>query len=272
MKTVVGLFASIAQAEQVKKTLIADGYSASDIRVVANDDDATETTGTATASDKDYTDVGSGGGTGIGEKVSSFFRNLSGGDEHAHHHYATGVNTGGALLAATVEDEDASAVASTLQEYGAREIEGASQQGIAQQPVYGQGQSEVVGQTAIPVVEEELVVGKREVDRGGVRVYSHVVERPVEADVVLRDERINVERRVINRPATAADFGSGESSFELRASGEEAVVGKSSRVTEEVLIGKQASEHTEAVHDTIRKTEVEVEQIPGQVIDTTNRR
>ncbi len=117
------------------------------------------------------------------------------------------------------------------------------------------------------MVEEELVVGKREVDRGGVRIYSHVVERPVEAEVTLQNETVNVERRAVNRPATGADFGTGESSFELRATGEEAVIGKSSRVVEEVLIGKQATESTEAIHDTVRKTEVEVEQIPGQVTE-----
>ena len=34
-----------------------------------------------------------------------------------------------------------------------------------------------VGETAIPIVEESLVVGEREVERGGVRVYSHIVKR-----------------------------------------------------------------------------------------------
>jgi hypothetical protein len=39
--------------------------------------------------------------------------------------------------------------------------------------------------TAIPVIEQELQVGKRTVRRGGVRVYSHVVEQPVEETVEL---------------------------------------------------------------------------------------
>ena len=47
--------------------------------------------------------------------------------------------------------------------------------------------------------------------------------------------------------------------------GEEAVVGKSSRVVEEVTLGKQSSEHVEAIHETVRKTEVDVEQIPGKL-------
>ncbi len=289
-KTVVGLFESTAKAEQVKKTLVADGYEAQNIRVVANDannmsgdanrmtNDSARMTGdaSATASDKGYTDIGSGGGTGIGEKVSSFFRNLTGGDEDVHNHYASGVNQGGALLTATVDDNDASAVAATLKEYGAREIEGGNQQrpvASATSANFDKSQTgaNMTGETAIPIVEEELVVGKREVDRGGVRIYSHVVERPVEADVTLRDERVNVERRAVNRPATAADFTTGESSFELRATGEEAVVGKNSRVVEEVLVGKQSNERTEAIHDTVRKTEVEVEQITGDLTEKKNR-
>ena len=47
---------------------------------------------------------------------------------------------------------------------------------------------------SIPVVEEELQVGKRAVKRGGVRVYSHVVEKPVEENIELREEHVNVER------------------------------------------------------------------------------
>ncbi len=255
MKTVVGLFSTNAQAMQAKSQLVADGYEANQIRIMANDGAETDTV--PTTREAGYTDIGSGGGTGIGEKISGFFRNLTGGDEDTHHHYAHGVNEGGALLAVTVDDQQATEVAALLREHGARDIENGGQR-AADSSATGV----VEGQTAIPVVEEELVVGKREVDRGGVRVYSHVVERPVEADVTLHDERINIERRPVNRPATAADFASGSESFEVRATGEEAVVGKNSRVIEEVTIGKQATERTEAVHDTVRKTEVEVEEIP----------
>ena len=122
----------------------------------------------------------------------------------------------------------------------------------------------VANGTAIPIIEESLVVGKRDVDRGGVRVYSHVVEKPVSADVTLHDEFINVERRFVDRPATAADFtaGSGKT-IELNATGEEAVVGKTARVVEEVLVGKESSQHTEKINDSVRKTEVEVEEVEG---------
>ncbi len=298
-KTVVGLFNTMAEANRVKTALTSEGFAADQISVVANDDyeNTGSTGGTATANDKDYTDIGSGGGTGVGEKISNFFRSLAGGDEKAHHHYASGVNTGGVLLAVTCEDDRASDVAAMLKQQGARDIDktddddddlGTSAPGYAATGAAagaGAGYASTgddfartgtradafageTGQTAIPIIEEELVVGKRQVDRGGVRIYSHVVENPVEADVTLHEERINVERRAVNRPATAADFAAGSGSvIELNATGEEAVVGKTSRVVEEVLVGKESSEHTQAIHDSVRRTEVEVENVEGETVE-----
>lgn len=250
-KTVVGLFESMDKASNVKKMLLAEGLDASSIRVLANNEEVS-----ATANESGYTDIGSGGGTGIGEKIGSFFRSLAGGDDDTHHHYANGVNGGGALLAVTCEDGMAPQMATMLKQHGAKEIENSNEGLGAFTP--GSQETSDTEQTMIPIVEESLAVGKREVDRGGVRVYSHLVERPVEADVTLRNERVVVERRPVDRAATAADFSSGkESVIEMTAMGEEAVVGKSSRVVEEVLVGKEATEHTEQIHETLRRTEVE---------------
>ena len=80
--------------------------------------------------------------------------------------------------------------------------------------------------------------------------------------MTLRDEKVLVERRPVNRAAAVADFTPGERSFKVRATGEEAVVGKNARVVEEVLVGKNSSEHTEVIRDTIRRTEVDVEELP----------
>ena len=221
-KTVVGLFRTEAQAHQVKEALITEGYEGSKIKVLAAD-------GSGSSAD---TTPG-----GVGDKIKHFFSSLTGGDEDIHEHYAAGVNSGGSLVAVTTDEEDTEEVAAVLEAHGARNIEETGTSGMATG-----GHIPTEGHTAIPIIEEELVVGKRAVDRGSVRVYSHVVEQPVEADVTLRDEVINVERRFVDRPATAADFAAGHGSvIEMNAQGEEAVVGKTARVVEEVVVGKEAT-------------------------------
>src|SRR4051794_32999825 len=102
----------------------------------------------------------------------------------------------------------------------------------------------------IPVYEEHLRVGKREVGRGSVRVRSYVVEQPVQDQVHLREERVHVERRPVDRPAdiaagTAVPFR--ERTIEVTATAEEAVVGKEARVKEEIVVGKDTEERTETV-------------------------
>jgi uncharacterized protein (TIGR02271 family) len=127
------------------------------------------------------------------------------------------------------------------------------------------------GETTIPVVEEELQVGKREVERGGVRVESHVTEKPVEQEVHLREERVHVERRPVDRPVADADKAFREGTLEVTERAEEVVVGKTARVVEEVVVGKQVEEHTETVRDTVRRTDVDVQEVDTKNTTRTDR-
>ena len=112
----------------------------------------------------------------------------------------------------------------------------------------------------IKVMEERLVVGKRMVEGGRVKVRAYVVERPVEAQVTLHEERVTLERHPVNRPATAGDMDDfQEKTLETRAKAEQAVVGKDVRVVEEIGIRKEVADRTETVRDTVRKTEVDIE-------------
>lgn len=116
------------------------------------------------------------------------------------------------------------------------------------------------GEERIQLAEEELRVGKRVAQGGRVRVRSYVVETPVEEQVTLRDEHVSVERRTVDRAPTAADevlFA--ERTIEATESDEEAVVSKTAHVTGEVVVSKTAEERVETVRDTVRRTEVEVE-------------
>ena len=113
----------------------------------------------------------------------------------------------------------------------------------------------------IEVAEEKLRVGKRQTQRGGVRVRSRVVEEDVSEDVTLRDETVNVDRQSVDREASSADGDLfQERTIEVAESSEEAVVDKEARVTEEIRVGKEVSERTETVSDTVRRTEVDVEE------------
>jgi len=127
-------------------------------------------------------------------------------------------------------------------------------------------------ENSIPIVEENLNVGKREVEKGGVRIRSRIIERPVEENLRLRSERVNVERNPVNRPATEADFNSfREGSIEVTQREEVPVVNKEARVVEEVSVGKEVEERTENVRDTVRKTEVDVENFDSDNNEFRNR-
>lgn len=114
---------------------------------------------------------------------------------------------------------------------------------------------------AIPVVQEELKVGKRAVQSGGVRIHSRVTETPVQEQVQLRKESVQVERRPVDRPVTTADEVFKDRTIEATAMSEEAVVSKQARVVEEVMIRKDVAQQTETVNDTVRRTDVDVENI-----------
>jgi uncharacterized protein (TIGR02271 family) len=142
---------------------------------------------------------------------------------------------------------------------------GSVQGGSVQDAGLGGSQQRDTESTAIPVVQEELKVGKREVQRGGVRVYSRIVETPVNESVNLREEHVSVERRPVDQPVSAANMEAfQEQTIELREAAEEAVVEKSARVVEEVVVGKQVTERQEDIHDTVRHTDVQVEQLGSE--------
>ncbi len=136
----------------------------------------------------------------------------------------------------------------------------------------GRATSDIKGEKTIPVVEEEMRVGKREVDKGGVRVHSWVEETPVRENVEVREENVYVERRPVDRavdPSTADAFK--ERTYEVRQKGEEVVADKQARVVEEVVVGKKVDTHTETVEDNVRRTRVDVEQMGDRDYDSLYR-
>ncbi len=191
--------------------------------------------------------------------------------EEDRYAYAEGMRRGSVLLNATVDEGQVGQASATLEQAGALDLDAQEaswkQSGWTGYDATAHNTARTTAPAAtgrpddtIKVMEERLVVGKREVERGGVRVRSYVVERPVEAQVTLHEERVTVERHPVNRPATAADAPVFESkTLEAHATREEAVVGKDVRVVEEIGLKKEEADRTETVRDSVRKTEVDVE-------------
>lgn len=117
-------------------------------------------------------------------------------------------------------------------------------------------------EVSVPVVEEELAVGKRTIETGGVRVHKEVTAQPVHENVNLHEERVSVERRPVDREVRPEDLRAFENeTVEMREMAEEAVVEKRARVVEEVVIGKESHERTEQITDTVRRSDVRVEPL-----------
>ncbi len=211
-------------------------------------------------------------------------------------YYAEGVRRGGTLVTVNASDEDAQRAVDIMNGAGAVDIDsrGANYRtgGYAgyteTAPAYSHdeivqergnyqppsrttniGTMNTGGETVIPIVEEELAVGKRQVQGGGARIHTYITEKPVSEQVTLRQENVTVERHAVDRAVTEGDMAFKEQSFEVTETSEVPVVSKTARVVEEVVVGKTATEHTETVRDTVRRTDVDVEEVDAA---NTNRR
>lgn len=184
--------------------------------------------------------------------------------------YAEGLRRGGYLVTVRAEAEDYDSVLDILDDEGSIDMEERAEawraEGWAGQPVEGvprqaSGASspDADRDGTIEVVEEDLRIGKRDVSHGRVRVRSYTVEEPVSEDVSLRSERVEIERRPVDRAVGGGEGAFQDRTLELEETTEEAVVSKEARVTEEIDLRKVAENETRTVKDTVRHTEVEVE-------------
>lgn len=195
---------------------------------------------------------------------------------------------GGSLVTVTTNENEAVRAAEIMQQYEPIYVEAlADWQGNGSMASYNADDSSVTDKDrlmstdvatasattamtndadTIPVVEDQMRVGKRAVERGGVRVRSYVTEKPVEEQVRLRDETITVDRRPVDRPLNGNETDLfKERSIELTETDEEAIVAKEARVVEEVVVSKSVDERVETVRDTVRRTDVDIQQIGGDM-------
>lgn len=270
--TIVGVYDNYADAQNALQALTSAGFPRSNIQLAPEFESGTAT---QAATSESHSSGGIGG----------FFRSLFGmEDKEQHDVYAESVRRGSFVLTVDAKTEDELDRASEIMSrFNAVDVDERSnywkQQGWSgydasaprytdeeiqkERARYAQARtSTTTEQSRIPIIEEEMKVGKRQVQSGGIRVFQRVRERPVHESVQLREEHVTVERHSVDKPATEADMAAfKEGSMEVRETSEEAVVSKSARVVEEVVVGKEVSQRTETIDDTVRKTDVQVEQL-----------
>lgn len=277
-QTVVGMFNAAAEAQKASQMLSAAGFNMEHIDVANNTaglGGAGNTAANALKADKNPSDYHNSSGTATegvadaagrsGDSISNFFSSLFGGDDDdTTQRYAHAARNSSSIVTVHCHSaENAEQAADVLDEAGAVDVdEHAAATGYATGNSLTAGAQNAEGIMSAKVIEESLQVGKRTEQIGGARLRSRIVERPVEASVRLREEHVTVQRNPVNRPATEADFAAfKEGQVELTETAERAVVGKEARVVEEVTLGKQVTEREEVIRDTVRKTEVDIEQI-----------
>ncbi|WP_267913153.1 YsnF/AvaK domain-containing protein [Noviherbaspirillum pedocola] len=299
---VAGMFPDRASAEQAYQDLSARGYGQKDVNLVMSDEtrkrhfsgkDAVKTELGTKAAEGAGIGAGVGGalgaiaaaiaavgtsivlpglglvvagplaaalaGAGAGGAAGGLLGALVGWGipEETVKHYEAGIKNGGILMGVKPRSsEDAQYFETRWNSKSAATAATAATAGTAGARMQDAG--------TIPVVEEQLEVGKRQVELGTVQVTSHVVEKPVSETVTLREEHASIERRPVNRPASEADLAAfKDETIEVRETAEKAVVSKQAHVVEEVVVGKEATSSTQQISDTVRKTVVDVERDGG---------
>lgn len=275
--TLVGIFDDNANAQAAVNALTRAGVKQGDIHIARNEPAGKGYTVYGGPNSTDYNT-----GTSIGDSISDFFGNLfDGGDDPSVREerdlYAESVRRGSVAVAVRVEDNTLDQAVDILNDNGAVDVDrraaqyrsGGYKNFDRTAPLYDAEQSKTEfqqyadqGEVTLPVIEEQLNVGKRVVQRGGVRVHTRVTERPVEETVTLREENVTVNRRPVDREFSDADRAAlNEGDFTVTTRSEEAVASKQARVVEEVVVGKNVTEREETVRDTVKRTDVEVEEM-----------
>lgn len=262
-QTVIGIFDYGIDAQMAAQKLMKSGIPDNNIDLMVNG--AQERTGSTTGTSTVGTGTSATNRDRDKEGTDSFFGSLFG-DSDESGKYAEVARHGAVLTIHAKSEEEARRAAELLDQCGAIDVDQRAEQyrNMPQE----KREDWIKSNSSIPVIEEEMQVGKREVETGGVRLRSRIVERPVEEHLRLREEHINVERRAVNRPASEQDFATfkeGETTIKEHA--EVPVVNKEARVVEEVSLNKETEERDETVRGSVRKTDVEIDDL-----DETNER
>lgn len=257
-KTIVGVFDDATAANNAVRDLTAAGIPRDQVAITSNEQAAEKP-------------------AGLSDRVVGFFESLFADetDKQQASAYTEAWRRGQYLVVAELDASQIEQAVTILNKYGTVDLNRRSEywkktgytgQYDRQAALYTAEQrerelAELGAEQAIPVVQEELAVGKHVVQRGGVRIHSYIEERPVEETVRLREELLTVDRRPVNRPAERGDASFQERTVDVIAQGEEAVAEKRARVVEEVVVNKDVAQRDETVRDTVRRKDVDIEHL-----------
>jgi len=290
-QTVIALFNNSSEAKQAVDTLIAQGFDRSSVDLsnssnagdysndsnnYSNDSNAYSNDSNAYSNDSNaYSNDSNKNSNESG--ISRFFNSLFGNNDEADRYTKVAQKNSCIVTVHATSSAEAQRAADILDAAGAMDVnEKAQEFGYGTTGSYMNKDSMDTRSgndtTSIPIVEENVQVGKKEVETGGVRLKSRIVEKPVEENLRLREERVTVERTPVDRKATDEDLNSfQEKEIEVIEHAEVPIVSKEARVVEEVKLNKEVDHRDETVKETVRKTEVDVENIKGKEKRKGNR-
>lgn len=263
-QTVIGIFNDRDEAKNAVEDLRRNGFMDADIdasneSIVRGDD----------------SNFSSNDDESLGDRIERFFSNLFDNDEESTR-YTAAARRGFVVSVRAASSEEATLASRILDDAGAIDVDDVGVGSGFERPAsadIGDRTADDRTRRSIPVVEEDINVGKREVETGRVRAHSRIIERPVEQTLRLREERIDVERTPTNRPATEADFAADQNEeIEMKTTAEIPVVNKEARVVEEVRLKKGIREREETVKDKVRRKDVQIDDADSDLDEEANSR
>jgi uncharacterized protein (TIGR02271 family) len=233
MKTVIGLFNDQNEAKRAYTALVSEGYAQADLDILTNDDRDDE------------------------PKLANMHEWVPKPDIDI---YLEGVAQGGTIITANVADSAVTRAAGIMSGYNMVNIKQRATE--LQKTRKDLKLSDAAKDTnVLEVIEEELHVGKEDVERGRMRIYNVMSEHEVHQDVSLRDETIRVQRHPVNRPVEIDPDLFKPRSYEMVEVDEIATVGKTAHVIEEVSLGKDVAEKVQTIKVTLRRQDVQIEEV-----------
>jgi uncharacterized protein (TIGR02271 family) len=251
---IVAVYDKAGKAKEAVRALEASGFPSGDISLLNRD----------SLTDAEVHEAG------LWRRL--FGRNVG---DHESAVYGRTIEAGGAVLTLRLPDTDVGRAMKILDVHNPVDVnERAASLGVTTPPATRPSVTppplatkSVAKEEVLRLAEEQLDVGKRQVETGRARIRRFVIEKPVESKITLHEEHAEMVRRAVSDPSLIRDVDWADKTIEITETAEQAVVTKSAHVAEEVVIRREGSDHVETVRDTVRRQQVELERLPKDLRD-----